>query len=281
MKKETRTVVYDEELKIEAYCFEGIVQSFPNHFHGYYVIGFVEEGKRCLSCRNSDYIVSKGNIVLFNPGENHRCVQIDGSKLDYRGLNISKKIMLDLSEEVTGTQSLPGFSQNVIFNEEAAYYLRSLHDMIMKGSYEFGKEENLLLLLSLLYQQYGMPFESCIPECQEEIEKASHFMEQHYSERVCLDQICQYAGLSKSTLLRAFTKTKGVTPYLYLQNIRIGEAKRLLEQGVPPIEAALQTGFCDQSHFTNYFNSFIGLSPGVYRDIFSGRNQKGDGQHEE
>ena len=42
----------------------------------------------------------------------------------------------------------------------------------------------------------------------------------------------------------------------------------LLEQGVPPIEAALQTGFSDQSHFTNYFNRFIGLAPGIYRDIF-------------
>lgn len=33
MKKEIRTVVYDESLRIEAYRFEGIVQPFPNHFH--------------------------------------------------------------------------------------------------------------------------------------------------------------------------------------------------------------------------------------------------------
>ena len=57
---------------------------------------------------------------------------------------------------------------------------------------------------------------------------------------IYLDQICHLEGLSKSTLLRAFTKSKGVTPYSYLQNIRIGEAKKLLEQGLPPVEAALQ-----------------------------------------
>ena len=91
-------------------------------------------------------------------------------------------------------------------------------------------------------------------------------MERHYAERIYLDQICRCAGLSKSTLLRAFARSKGVTPYRCLENIRI--AKKLLEQGVPPIEAALQTGFSDQSHFTNYFNRFIGLAPGVYRDIF-------------
>ena len=85
---------------------------------------------------------------------------------------------------------------------------------------------------------------------------------------IYLDQICHLEGLSKSTLLRAFTKSKGVTPCSYLQNIRIGEAKKLLEQGLPPVEAALQTGFSDQSHFTNYFNRYIGLAPGVYREIF-------------
>ena len=43
MNKEIRTVVYDDELRIEAYRFEGIVQPFPNHFHEYYVIGFMEK----------------------------------------------------------------------------------------------------------------------------------------------------------------------------------------------------------------------------------------------
>jgi hypothetical protein len=55
MKKEVRTVVYDDQLRMEAYRFEGIVQPFPNHFHEYYVIGFVEKGERCLSCKNQEY----------------------------------------------------------------------------------------------------------------------------------------------------------------------------------------------------------------------------------
>ena len=276
MKKETRTVVYDDELRIEAYRFEGIVQPFPNHFHEYYVIGFIEDGQRILSCRNQEYALKKGNILLFNPGDNHACVQSDDGTLDYRGFNITKEVMLDLAEEVTGRRELPGFSKTVIFDEEVTCYLHPLHELVMKGSCEFGKEENLLLLISLLIQRYGQPFESCIPECREEIEKACDFMEQHFADRIYLDQICRYAGLSKSTLLRAFTKSKGVTPYSYLENIRIGKAKKLLEQGVPPIEAALQTGFSDQSHFTNYFNRFIRLAPGLYRDIFLEKEETPD-----
>ncbi|MCM1254063.1 MAG: AraC family transcriptional regulator [Clostridium sp.] len=268
MKKEIKTVVYDDELGIEAYRFEGIVQPFPNHFHEHYVIGFVEDGERALSCKNIEYRIGKGTIVLFNPGDNHACVQSDDGTFDYRGLHIPKSIMFDLAEEVTGKRTLPGFSENVICDDEITAYLRPLHEMVMNGAPDFAKEESLLFLISLLLQNYGQPYESCVPECRQEIEKACEFIRQQYNERLYLDQICRYAGLSKSTLLRAFTKSKGVTPYRYLETIRINEAKTLLGKGIQPVEAAMQTGFSDQSHFTNYFSRFIGLTPGVYHEIF-------------
>lgn len=124
MKKETRTVVYDDELRVEAYRFEGILQPFPNHFHEYYVIGFMEDGHRCLSCKKQEYTIHKGDIVLFNPGDNHACVQSDDGTLNYRGINIKKQVMLDLAQEVTGKRLLPGFRQNVVRDDEIACYLR-------------------------------------------------------------------------------------------------------------------------------------------------------------
>ncbi|MCM1134684.1 MAG: AraC family transcriptional regulator [Clostridium sp.] len=268
MRKETRTAVYDEELQLEAYRFEGIAQPFPNHFHEHYVIGLVEDGARKMTCRNREYLIKKGSILLFNPGDNHACAQSGGGTFDYRGLNISKETMLTLAEEVTGKRELPGFSENVVYDEEGASYLRLLHETVMKGTAGFGKEEILLFLIALLIRNYGRSFTSCIPECRREIEKVCEYMERHFAEHICLDEICRYAGLSKSTLLRAFTKSKGVTPYRYLETIRINEAKKLLAEGVSPAEAAVRTGFSDQSHFTNYFNQFIGLAPGLYRGIF-------------
>lgn len=46
------------------------------------------------------------------------------------------------------------------------------------------------------------------------------------------------------------------------------QSKKTVGTGGSAIEAALQTGFSDQSHFTKYFNRFIGLAPGVYREIY-------------
>ena len=136
-------------------------------------------------------------------------------------------------------------------------------------------DQLLLLLLSILLRRYTRPFTADAAVCREEIAQVCRFMEAHYAQRIRLDQLCRCAGCSKSALLRAFTLEKGVTPYRYLESIRIREARKLLEQGVSPAEAALLTGFSDQSHFTSYFKRFIGLAPGVYREMFEAHTENG------
>ena len=42
IEQEQRHAYFDRDLRIEAYNLSGIVQKFPNHFHEFYVIGFVE-----------------------------------------------------------------------------------------------------------------------------------------------------------------------------------------------------------------------------------------------
>ncbi|MEZ4626977.1 MAG: helix-turn-helix domain-containing protein [Eubacteriales bacterium] len=53
-------------------------------------------------------------------------------------------------------------------------------------------------------------------------------MTAHASEQISLDTLGRIAGLSKYHLLRAFTKETGITPYSYLEAIRINRAKMML-----------------------------------------------------
>lgn len=268
MNKETRTIVYDDELQIEAYSLNGFVRAFPNHFHEYYVFGLIEGGKRLLSCKNEEYRLQKNDIVVFNPGDNHSCRPVGNEFLDYRGINIPKETMIRLTQEITEESYLPAFSTNVIYDEEIANLLRSLHQLMITESHEFEKEEIFFFFISHLLQKYGMILEKELTNCSVEIEKACSYMEDNFASHISLDELCNYIGMSKSSLLRAFTKCKGVTPYCYLENVRISKAKKLLEQGVALSEVAQMTGFSDQSHFTNYFSRFIGISPKTYQEIF-------------
>lgn len=271
MKKETRAIFYDEDLHIEAYRFEGITQPFPVHFHDYYVIGFIESGGRHLTCGNAEHSVGEGDILLFNPHDKHACTQADGGTLDYRAFNIKTETMDTLAKEITGRTFAPKFSKNVVRDAELFSALRALHEMLMRESTEFEKDELLLFAVEQLIQEYGEPFDSAVSEHNAEIEKACAYMQQHFSERISLGELCDVAALSRATLVRAFAKTQGISPYRYLENIRLGEAKKRLEQGASPAEAAFSTGFSDQAHFTNFFKDYIGLTPKQYRDIFAAK----------
>lgn len=270
MKKEAAEICYDRELRLEAYSFRGFARAFPNHFHDHYVIGLVEQGQRRMRCCGREYVIGPGSLILLNPGDNHACEQLDGGVFAYLGLGIEQSVMLELAEEITGRRQLPGFTASVLDDGEAACCLRVLHKLVCGKAPALAREEGLLLLMHRLLPGYSAPCaDSLVQERQKEnIEAACAFLQAHCGDNIGLDDICRSAGLGRATLIRAFARVKGVTPYRYLQSLRVNAAKSLLEQGEAPVSAALQTGFADQSHFTHTFKLFIGLTPGSYREIF-------------
>ncbi|NOW05071.1 AraC family ligand binding domain-containing protein [Clostridium beijerinckii] len=272
MLNEVRTVCFDTELSIEAYNFKGIMQKFPNHFHDYYVIGFIENGKRYLSCKNKQYIIETGDLIVFNPGDIHTCEQIDDRTLDYRCINIKKDVIKKITFEITGKEYLPNFMEFVLFRNELTSSLKELHLMIMEEEKNLKKEELFLFIIEQLIREYSNPVsEMTIQEASAEIKTVCDYLENNYMENITLNQLSNLTGLSKYYLLHSFTKQKGISPYNYLQTIRIGKAKKMLEQGIAPIDVAFKTGFTDQSHFTNFFKKLIGLTPKQYMNIFINR----------
>lgn len=269
MEQEERTICFDKDLEIEAYRFKGIMQKFPNHFHEYYVIGFIESGRRHLSCKNKEYNIGTGDLLLFNPMDNHTCRQIDNKTLDYRCMNIKQEIMKKAVFEVTGKEYSPCFSQPVVFHSEQISLLRELHKAVMENQPDFKKEEIFLFLIEQLTEEYSQPFpHEKAEDVNATIQTVCNYIDEHYQEHITLDYLSCLSKMNKYSLLRSFTKVRGITPYRYLETIRINEAKKLLESGVEPIGAAMQTGFVDQSHFTNFFKEFIGLTPKQYKNIF-------------
>lgn len=66
-------------------------------------------------------------------------------------------------------------------------------------------------------------------------------------------------------LLRAFRETYGMPPHAWLTDARVREARRLLDSGVAPADAALSVGFTDQSHLNRHFTRIVGVPPGAYQ----------------
>lgn len=273
MKRAEYIACIDQDLEIEAYHFQGVMQKFPNHFHEYYVIGFLESGSRQLLCKKEEYNVCGGDLLLFNPMDTHTCTPKIGLPFDYKFVNIKPEIMKKAVLEITGEEYLPSFSQTVILNSEIIILLRELHQAIMERQVDFEKKELFLFLIEQLLEKYGQNSEQKSSTQNLEIEYICNYIEQHYMQRISLDDLSKLTQINKYSLVRHFAKIKGITPYCYLETVRVNAAKQLLEKQIEPIDVAMQVGFVDQSHLTNHFKKFTGLTPKQYQNIFISKDK--------
>ncbi len=90
------------------------------------------------------------------------------------------------------------------------------------------------------------------------------FIEDHYAERLSLEDLAARAQLSVFRFVKVFREHVGVSPYRFVSQVRVQRAKRLLLQGVPPAIAAIEVGLCDQSHLCRHFRSICGMTPGQF-----------------
>ena len=90
------------------------------------------------------------------------------------------------------------------------------------------------------------------------------YLKSHYAENVSLAQLTSIANLSPFYLLRVFHNQVGFPPHEYQTQVRIAHARKLLLEGKSISQAALETGFCDQSHLSRNFKRIVGSTPGQY-----------------
>jgi AraC-like DNA-binding protein len=81
-----------------------------------------------------------------------------------------------------------------------------------------------------------------------------------------ITELTRTTGLSPRRLSQLFREQIGVSPKLYCRIQRFQQAVQLMHRGddVHWAELALTCGYYDQSHFTNDFHAFSGLSPTHY-----------------
>jgi transcriptional regulator GlxA family with amidase domain len=78
------------------------------------------------------------------------------------------------------------------------------------------------------------------------------------------------AHLGERTFLRRFQSATGMRPTEYLQHLRVGKARELLERSNDSVEAiGAQVGYEDPSAFRKTFQRLLGLAPSEYRQRFT------------
>ena len=99
------------------------------------------------------------------------------------------------------------------------------------------------------------------------IDRALAYLEEHFSEKLYLEDVCKISLMSESSFSYIFKQVTGSTFTEYLMHLRISRAKELLrESTMTAADIAAACGFSDTAYFSNSFRRTTGQTPTRYRN---------------
>lgn len=126
-----------------------------------------------------------------------------------------------------------------------------------------------------LLQWHGdgqLPFASLVrrqAHADSVVRKAEDWLRAHYREPQAVAGVVAECGIPERSLKRRFAAATGSTVIGYVQNLRIEEAKRLLESGdASSDDIAAAVGYENPAFFRKLFKRSTGLTAGHYRRMF-------------
>lgn len=127
----------------------------------------------------------------------------------------------------------------------------------------------LLNLLTLAKRridaQYFAETHSSVPDLTLAIDE----MQTNFSKNTNISEYADMFNISVSYFIHLFTQQFGVSPYQYLLNIRMSQAKYLLSETNMRInDIADNIGYDDPFYFSRIFKKHVGVSPSAYRNKF-------------
>ncbi len=98
---------------------------------------------------------------------------------------------------------------------------------------------------------------------------AQEWLNSHYTVQAPVEELVTRSGLPARTFKRRFARATGHSPIVYVQHLRIEEAKRRLERTDEPVDKiSWAVGYEDPAFFRRLFKRITRISPGAYRRRF-------------
>lgn len=255
------------------------------HSHDHIELAFVLSGHGKYRIDDKLYEVSEGDFIVLNPGQKHQALFIDA-------INPTTEFFVGLSDvrfPKLPENHLPlfhGANPHCPTDTPVLHTTGELRQKLFKlctsmaaendicriGRYVMLKSYLMQILILLLRDQSepvkiktGCSFESVNKKYV--VEQMVAYLEDHYAEKISLDQIAENMYLSPFYISRIFKSETGDTPIRHLINIRLEKAKELLENDWNGSiqEVSARVGYDDAYHFSKLFKKRYGIPPSEIR----------------
>ncbi|WP_420336562.1 AraC family transcriptional regulator [Roseibium sp.] len=249
--------------RIEA-RFKG--KGFDPHRHDTYAIGLTLNGVQTFRYRGASHASLPGQIIVIHPDELHDGGAGTEGGLHYRMIYVQPEDMREALEG-TGTRRLPHLADPVFTDPHLQAILQDcLEDM----ESEIGdlKRSSFLAEIATGLCRVGDTGSGDTSSMDwASLEECAGFLKECFRDPVRVSDLENIANLDRFTLSRQFKRAYGTSPHRYLLMRRLGHAKQMLANGNPLADAAIESGFADQSHMNRHFRRAFGMTPGAWRRL--------------
>lgn len=232
-----------------------------------YLLLFTKGGQGRLHYRGTSYLLKRDMLFFINCEEQHEYYTVGEFWHSY-GLHIYGGNLPFIFEQFFQEQT-PVFQ----LSDPEAYLRKLEHLLIMHTTpapyrdYAVSQaiQNILLFLLETLNKQGELRGSS------ETITYLVKYMNNHFTKNLTIDELAQFAGLSKYHLSREFKKYTGFSIHDYLNELRISHAKTLLVgTDIPCYKVGILVGLPNENTFLRLFKEKVGMTPKEYREKTAG-----------
>jgi AraC-like DNA-binding protein len=241
--------------------------TFSRHVHDSYVIAAVTGGVQGTGLPAGAELVGAGGVVLVNPEVPHTAYAGAAGGWSYRVLYPSADVVSAVAAETRGLRGTPSFTVPVAADPAAARLVSAVHEAAERDD-ALAAETFLRLVVARLLARHGAdavrrgPGRAAAPAAAA---RARDLLAANLIDPPGLDALAAATGTGPFALLRAFKAAYGLPPHAWLTGERVRTARRLLDAGAAPADAAAAVGFTDQPHLNRHFSRIVGVPPGAYQ----------------
>lgn len=263
----------------------GLTGKVVFHTHIQYEIFVLHSGNVKYFLGNRIAELEPGDIIVMDGTVMHRpFIEGDARAYDRSIVQFSKHWLLPALKAMKLEKLLLPFEEEhfqVIRTEsnevlaDIMGHIKSIAVLFQSAKETYAEERmmlhvmQLLLTLSQLKTKEAISFSDEVDERYEYVQQTIRFVENHYQEKLTLDDVADELNMSKSYLVHLFKNLTGSTIMEYIMNYRLKQAMHQL-QLFPELtnqEVGSRCGFENASHFSRFFKQTTGVTPRDFRKL--------------
>ena len=210
-------------------------------------------------------IVTKGNMILFRPGEPQVYYYYAVDKTEVYWVHFTGWKV----EEYLERYELP-HDENVFYTGVSPDYPWIYNQMIRELQLQRVNHEDMI---SLYMHHIFITINRYIKERREtkndtinDIERAAHYFKDNYNKQISIEQYAAEHLMSVNWFIHSFKSVMKMSPMQYIISLRIAMAKGYLENSIKNIaEISNEVGYENALYFSRLFRKYTGMTPTEYR----------------